>query len=73
MRVHMEWSPLSPRKIEIELNKEAGDEAYNMANHTDWQPILHVTEPSLSSLSFCFLRSHSSPVYKATHMPVGSW
>lgn len=38
MHMHMEWSPPSPRKIEIEFNKETGDQAHNMASHTDWQP-----------------------------------
>lgn len=67
----MEWSTLSPRKTEIEFNKEAGDQACNMARHTDGQLVYMWPDPLLSVFAFSFLPSppwsHSEP-----HTPAGS-
>lgn len=48
--VHMECPSALPWKTEVEFSKEAGDQAHNMANHTDWQPIYMC----LDLLIFCF-------------------
>lgn len=57
--MHIGWSPPSPRKTEIEFNKEADDQAHNMASPADWHPVYMWLDPLILSP---FLHSHSSPV-----------